>query len=116
MSSANDQRIDYLEFTVPDVAGARRFYSGAFGWAFEDCGPDYQSFKDGRIAGGFTTGPAPVQGGGVLVILYASDLATTQERVIANGGHITRPAFSFPGGRRFHFRDPNGLELAVWST
>ncbi|MES2638300.1 MAG: VOC family protein [Myxococcota bacterium] len=115
MSTEHDQRIDYLEFTVPDVAAARRFYEAAFGWSFQDYGPDYQSFGDGRLNGGFTTGPAPVDGGGVLVVLYAADLAGTEGRVVANGGRITHPVFTFPGGRRFHFRDPNGVELAVWS-
>ncbi|MDP2306578.1 MAG: VOC family protein [Pseudomonadota bacterium] len=115
MQTEQDQRVDYLEFSVPDVASATRFFSDVFGWVFSDYGPDYQSFSDGRLTGGFATGPAPSPGGGVLVILYATDLAATEARVVANGGTIVRPVFAFPGGRRFHFREPNGIELAVWS-
>jgi hypothetical protein len=114
MQAEHDRRVDYLEFTVPDVAAARRFYSQAFGWRFEDYGPDYQSFHDGRLGGGFRTGPA-VRGGPVLVVLYARDLAAIEAAIVAAGGTIVQPVFAFPGGRRFHFTDPNGLELAVWS-
>lgn len=114
MQKDKDQRIDYLELTVPDVQVARRFYEAAFGWVFTDYGPDYQAFTDGRLDGGFTTG-GPPSDGGVLVVLYAADLAATEARVVEHGGAIVRPVFPFPGGRRFHFRDPSGRELAVWS-
>jgi len=114
MGNANDRRVDYLEFTVPDVAVARRFYEGAFGWVFTDYGPTYQSFTDGRMNGGFETGPAPTAGA-VLVVLYAADLAAAERAVVENGGTIVLPVFTFPGGRRFQFRDPSGLELAGWS-
>ena len=50
------------------------------------------------------------------MILYATDLEAMDARVRAAGGTITRPIFSFPSGRRFHFRDPSGNELAVWSA
>jgi uncharacterized protein len=113
-NSANDRRIDYIEFPATDIAATKRFYADVFGWKFEDYGPDYTSFLDGRIAGGFTKA-AKVQGAGVLVVLYAKDLEGTEANVKAAGGKIVKPAFSFPGGRRFHFTDPNGNELAVWS-
>lgn len=109
-----DRRIDYIEFPVTDVAAAKRFYGDAFGWRFEDYGPDYVSFQDGRLSGGFTKVDR-VQPGGPLVVLFAVDLAAAERRVIEAGGRIVRPAFSFPGGRRFHFEDPSGHELAVWS-
>lgn len=107
-------RVDYLEFTVPDVMVARRFYEAAFGWVFSDYGPNYQAFTDGRLNGGFENGAAPSTGG-VLVVLYAADLAAAERAVVDNGGTIVLPVFSFPGGRRFQFRDPSGRELAVWS-
>jgi predicted enzyme related to lactoylglutathione lyase len=109
-----DRRIDYIEFPVTDVAAAKRFYGDAFGWRFEDYGPDYVSFQDGRLSGGFTKADR-VQPGGPLVVLFAVDLAAAERRIIKAGGRIVRPAFSFPGGRRFHFADPSGHELAVWS-
>lgn len=113
-SPEHDRRIDYIEFKTTDIARTKTFYGDAFGWTFTDFGPDYSSFSDGRLDGGFEAG-TPVTPGGPLVILYATDLADAQRRVEAAGGKIARPAFAFPGGRRFHFLDPDGYELAVWS-
>jgi len=113
-NQANNGRIDYLEFPATDVAKTKAFYVQAFGWKFTDYGPDYTSFEDGRIAGGFTKEGRVVRGG-PLVVLYASDLAATEKKVRDAGGAITKDAFPFPGGRRFHFTDPSGNELAVWS-
>jgi predicted enzyme related to lactoylglutathione lyase len=110
----NDRRIDYIEMNVSDLARSRAFYGSAFGWTFTDYGPTYCAFSDGRLEGGFTTSGTP-NPGGPLVILYAVDLANMQSRVEAAGGRIVKPIFAFPGGRRFHFEDPDGYELAVWS-
>jgi uncharacterized protein len=115
MSNAeHDRRIDYIEFSVKSVSDAKRFYGNAFGWRFEDYGPDYASFSDGRLNGGFQTA-TEVRSDGPLVVIYASDLATMERRITQAGGDIVRPIFSFPGGRRFHFTDPSGNELSVWS-
>jgi predicted enzyme related to lactoylglutathione lyase len=113
-SPEHDRRIDYVELTVVDVAAAKRFYGQAFGWRFEDYGPDYASFADGRLTGGFRK-VDKVQVGGPLIVIFALDLAAAESRVQAAGAAIVRPTFSFPGGRRFHFTDPSGNELAVWS-
>jgi predicted enzyme related to lactoylglutathione lyase len=110
-----DRQIDNLEFNVTDIARSKAFYGAAFGWTFIDYGPTYTEFSDGRLTGGFTTGEA-VRPGGPLVILYAQDLADTQARLEALGARISKPVFAFPGGRRFHFIDPDGYELAVWSA
>ena len=112
--SANDNRIDYIEMNVADIERSKTFYGTAFGWTFKDYGPTYCEFADGRLTGGFTTQGTPTPGG-PLVILYADDLAGLQHRVEAAGGRIARPIFDFPGGQRFHFLDPDGYELAVWS-
>ncbi|PPT67011.1 glyoxalase family protein [Xanthomonas arboricola] len=106
-------RIDYLEFAVDSIAVAKAFYAQAFDWTFQDYGPDYCEFRDGRLSGGFFHGPA--QPGGALVVLASDDLAYSQARIEAAGGQITRPVFAFPGGRRFHFTDPHAYTLAVWS-
>jgi uncharacterized protein len=112
--AARDRRIDYIELAVTDVAAAKQFYVEAFGWAFTDYGPDYTSFEDGRLAGGLTK--AGVVGkGGALIVVYARDLEGMEARVRRAGGTIVKPIFAFPGGRRFHFTDPSGNELAVWS-
>lgn len=112
---SNDRQIDNIEFNVADIARSKAFYGQVFGWTFTDYGPTYTEFRDGRITGGFTTGE-PVCPGGPLVILYADDLEQTQRRIEAVGARISRAVFAFPGGRRFHFIDPDGYELAVWTA
>ena len=113
-SPEHDRRIDYIELPATDVAATRAFYAGVFGWKFTDYGPDYTSFEDGRLAGGFRR-EERVAPGGPLVIMFAMDLADAERRVVDAGGTVVKPAFSFPGGRRFHFTDPSGNEHAVWS-
>ena len=108
-----DRKIDYVEFHTTDIAATQQFYDRVFGWEFEDYGPDYTSFKDGRIAGGFMKGNVS-PGTGPLIVIYVDDLASTENRVREAGGKITRGTFSFPGGSRFHFTDPSGNELAAW--
>ena len=110
----HDLRIDYIEFPVLDIDAAKQFYSTVFNWALTDYGPEYTSFADGRLTGGFAKSDT-VQPGGPLVVLYAVDLAGIKDAVLANGGKISKEIFEFPGGKRFHFRDPSGYELAVWS-
>lgn len=104
-------RIDYIEFPATRMDATKTFYADLFGWKFTDYGPEYTSFEDGRIAGGF----AAAEGQKTLIVIYADDLETMEKKVAGAGGKIVKPIFSFPGGRRFHFLDPNGNELAVWS-
>jgi predicted enzyme related to lactoylglutathione lyase len=107
--------IDYIEFTVTDVSRAKAFYAAAFGWEFNDYGPDYAGIRgrDGEVGGLRRTDELrPV---GPLVVLYSEDLEATLAAVEAAGGAITQPPSPFPGGRRFHFADPSGNELAVWT-
>ena len=109
-----DNQIDYIEFPATDLPATKAFYQSVFGWKFEDYGPEYASFHDGRISGGFTTGevgPARQP----LAVIYSSQLEATAARVRASGGLVVKEIFTFPGGRRFHFADPSGNELAVWS-
>jgi uncharacterized protein len=108
-------QIDNIEFNVLDISRSKRFYGEVFGWTFVDYGPAYTEFSDSRLTGGFTTGE-PVRPGGPLVILYSDDLELAAARILKAGGRISRDVFSFPGGRRFHFIDPDGYELAVWSV
>lgn len=107
--------IDYIELSVLDMHQAKRFYGSAFGWQFNDYGPIYAGIqKDGGEAGGMRVASS-VSAGGPLVILYSRDLEATIAGVREAGGRITKETFEFPGGRRFHFADPSGNELAVWS-
>lgn len=109
-----DLRIDYIEFPTGDIERSRAFYENAFGWKFQDWGPEYSSFEDGRLSGGLRKS-AESTSEGPLVVIYAVDLEAAEAVIRAHGGQITQAIFSFPGGRRFHFRDPAGHELAVWS-
>jgi len=108
-----DGKIDYVEFPGGEMAPLKRFYEQAFGWRFTDYGPTYAAMSEG-LDGGFD-GDAADQAAKPLVVLYAHDLEAMAAKVEAAGGTITRPIFTFPGGRRFHFTDPSGNELAVWS-
>ena len=115
MSAEN--KIDYIEMPAKDPALARAFFEGLFDWKFDDYGPDYNAFDDGRMLGGFyrSDNVVSVAAGSVLVVFYRADLQQTCRRVTELGGTITKDIFPFPGGRRFHFTDPNGNEYAVWS-
>ena len=109
--------IDYIELTASDLAAAKTFYGAAFGWTFTDYGPEYAGIVgEGREQGGIREdkGYRGVRGG-PLVILFSSALDETVKAVTNAGGAIVTPPFEFPGGRRFHFTDPSGNELAVWS-
>ena len=108
--------IDYIEFAVPDVAAAKAFYAAAFGWSFNDYGPEYAGIKgdDGGEVGGLRRA-SEVRPGGPLVLLFSDDLEASVEAVKAAGGTIVDPIFDFPGGRRFHFADPAGNELGVFT-
>lgn len=108
-----DYSINYIELHVNAVAGCKQFYGDAFGWRFQDWGPGYASFAGAGVDGGITADESSASGA-PLVILYASKLEEAQQRVEKAGGKIVKPIFPFPGGRRFHFTDPAGNELAIW--
>ncbi|PSK94514.1 VOC family protein [Taibaiella chishuiensis] len=108
--------INYIEFACKDIPAIKAFYSKAFGWVFTDYGPDYAAFNDGKTEGGFYhAGAGWTPAGNPLVVLYSADLEAMQQQVRDAGGTITQEIFAFPGGRRFHFADPDGNILAVWS-
>ncbi len=110
----NHHRLDYVEFGTTTVPGSKAFFAEVFGWEFTDYGPDYTAFKDGRLDGGFTSARTPSTEGALLV-LFSSDLEATQRAVEKAGGKVVKVIFDFPGGRRFHFAEPGGNELAVWA-
>jgi uncharacterized protein len=108
-----NNHVDYIEFGATDLPALKQFYGTVFNWTFVDYGPEYTEFNNSGVTGGFTTQTKP-QTGGALVILQHDDLPTMLQTVEQNGGIITQPIFSFPGGSRFHFTDPSGNELGVW--
>ena len=108
--------INYIEFPLVKNSETKQFYTQVFGWEFADWGPNYVSFSGAGIDGGFNGGAdAQVSVPGVLVVLYADDLPQKLDEVQEAGGQVIKPIYQFPGGQRFHFLDPNGIELVVWS-
>ncbi len=111
------ESINYVELPSNDLAVTKNFYKKVFGWTFEDYGPEYTAFVDPGLEGGFFKSEkhSTTENGAALIVFYSTDLETTQAKIEDAGGDILKPIFSFPGGRRFHFADPSGNELAVWS-
>lgn len=107
-----DGKLNYIELPGGRLDEVKAFYGAAFGWTFQDYGPEYAAFNEG-LDGGFDAQSDAIQT--PLPVLYANDLEAMLAKVEAAGGAIVKPIFAFPGGRRFHFRDPAGNELAVWS-
>jgi uncharacterized protein len=108
--------INYIEFPLKDKKATMAFYRGVFGWEFTEWGDSYISFSGAGVEGGFNgVDQVDVTAPGILVVLYSLNLEETQSLVQRAGGIIHRAIYPFPGGRRFHFKDPNGIELAVWS-
>ena len=112
-----NNKINYIEIPARNIGATKAFFSEVFGWSFVDYGPDYCSFAAQGVDGGFFKSELVVstKNGSPLIVLYSNSLETTQEKIEKADGKIIKPIFSFPGGRRFHFSDPNGNEFAVWS-
>lgn len=105
-------RLYYLELPVADSSKSAAFYGEAFGWGFTEFGPTYAATTSGDTDVGLDADiehrvKAP------LPVIETDDLETSLAAVVAAGGTIAVPIFAFPGGRRFHFIDPDGHELAV---
>lgn len=111
------ERINYLELPASNLDAVKAFFETVFKWRFTDYGPDYSAFHSGVLEGGFfkSTQSSETKHGAALIVFYSQDLASTEAKILAAGGHINKACFDFPGGRRFHFQDPCGNEYAVWS-
>jgi uncharacterized protein len=113
----NHEKINYVEFPAKDIEASKSFFNKTFSWEFVDYGPDYTAFSNAGIDGGFFKADKNIstKNGSALIVFYSKNLEQTQDKIENTGGSIIKPIFSFPGGRRFHFSDPNGNEFAVWS-
>lgn len=109
-------KIDYIEIPVTDLDATRAFFEKLYGWEFQEWGPDYYSFNDGRLDGGLRRSDQPAPASGVLLVFYSDDLERDHARVQELGATISQDIFEFPGGRRFHFVEPAGTEFAVWTS
>lgn len=112
------EKINYVEFPAQNIPATKHFFKSAFNWTFEDFGPEYTAFTNQGLDGGFFQSDVKLSGSAsaALIVLYSDDLEATQEKIEAAGGIIVKAIFTFPGGRRFHFIEPSGNELAVWSN
>ena len=111
------EKINYVEYPASDIEATKAFFTKVFNWAFVDYGPDYTAFSNAGIDGGFFRADlsAVAAKGSALIVFYSDDLEATLAKVEEAGAKILQPIFAFPGGRRFHFTEPSGNELAVWS-
>lgn len=111
------EKINYVEFPARDLAAAKQFFQEVFDWSFTDYGLEYTAFSNAGLKGGFFKADlsSKTERGAALIVFYSSALEQTLANIEKAGGIIVKPIFEFPGGRRFHFTDPNGNEFAVWS-
>ena len=111
------EKINYVEFPASNLSATKKFFESAFAWSFDDYGPEYCAFSGEGLDGGFfkSAQSASSDNGSALIIFYSNNLEQTQAKVEHCGGEIVKGIFTFPGGRRFHFKEPSGNEFAVWS-
>ncbi len=111
------KKLNYVEFAATDLAATKAFFSAAFNWQFVDYGEDYTAFLNEGLDGGFYKADmaSETKNGGALLVFYSKDIVSTLEEVQHHGGEIIQDIFEFPGGCRFHFKEPSGNEFAVWS-
>ena len=109
-----NNHINYVEFKANDLEKIKTFYSQAFGWKFTDYGPEYTAFTESGLYGGFEKSAEAIVNG-ALIVLFHKDLDDIKDKILEADGVISKDIFSFPGGHRFHFMDPAGNELSVWS-
>ena len=111
------EKINYVELSSADIGATQRFHSKVFGWQLEGFGPEYTAFSGTGLDGDFylASMQSRSRDGAALIVLYNKDLTETQNKITAAGSLVVKSCFDFPGGRRFHFEDATGNELAVWS-
>ena len=107
-------RLDYLELPAGSIDDSVRFYEAAFGWTLARFGPTYAATTTGDTDVGLQADSSEASKA-PLAVIQVDDVDAAAAAVEAAGGDIIRTIYSFPGGRRFHFRDPSGNELAAWS-
>jgi len=111
------EKMNYIELPAKDLNVTKEFFTNVFNWEFSDFGEEYTSFKNEGLDGGFFKSNLVVssKNGSALIVFYSNDLEYTLKKIKKANGEIIQSIFDFPGGRRFHFTDPNGNEYAVWS-
>ena len=111
------EKLNYVEFPATDISATKNFFEKVFAWTFLDYGPEYTAFTGEGLDGGFfqSSLSSTTDNGAALLVFYSQNLESTLAKVKQEQGQITKPIFSFPGGQRFHFKEPSGNEFAVWA-
>ena len=104
-------KIDYVEFSSPELEATQSFFAKAFGWSFVEYGPNYRDIQHAGFGGGVERNELRSP----LIVLKADDLEEALVAIKAAGAEITKEIFEFPGGRRFEFKEPGGNAMAVWN-
>ena len=103
---------NFIELPARDIAAAKSFFESVFGMTMTGFGPTYACTITGDVDIGLQGDPTEATSA-PLPVIEVENLEATLAAVTAAGATISKPTFSFPGGRRFHFLDPNGNELAA---
>jgi len=111
------ESINYVELPAENIEATKTFFEKVFAWSFVDYGAEYTAFSNQGLDGGFYKSDkfSSTDNGSALIVFYSDNLEQTLSKIETAGGTIIKPIFEFPGGRRFHFTDPNKNEYAVWS-
>ncbi|MEH6454345.1 MAG: VOC family protein [Psychromonas sp.] len=111
------EKINYVEFPANNINKTKKFFESAFAWTFTDYGPEYTAFSGEGLDGGFFKSEqySSAENGAALIVFYSKNIEQTLAKIKQSGGEIIQAIFPFPGGRRFHFKEPSGNEFAVWS-
>ncbi len=114
--SDKHHHFNYIELPATDMAAMKDFYTTVFGWSYIDYGPSYAAITGAGIDGGFDADSDRTPSrNGALIVIYSDDVEASLAAVKTAGAEISVPIFTFPGGKRFHFIDPSGNELAIWT-
>lgn len=111
------EKINYVEFPSNSLKKTKNFFENVFGWEFTDYGEQYTAFSNQGLDGGFYLCDSfpSASHQGALVVFYSDNLAQSKSKILKYNGKISKDTFDFPGGKRFHFIEPGGNELAIWS-
>ena len=110
MPQEMSMKIDYVEFSSPELEATQSFFAKAFGWSFVEFGPNYRDIQNAGLGGGVERNELRSP----LIVFKADDLEGALVAIKAAGAEITKEIFEFTGGRRFEFKEPGGNAMAVW--
>lgn len=117
-------KLIWAELLTPDVAAAKRFYGGLFGWTFRDVharSAEYSvAWLDGAPIAGVvrrTARPAARSGPAWVPFFSVASVRAAAERISAGGGHqLVAPHAYRRRGQQAVYADPQGAVFAVCNS